>query len=359
MAGSKFVILILMEISKMNNRLRSRRRRVVLPLLMAFGLLAGGLALAIKSIGAAGLELQISPPLLEVMIKPGHSLTQSFIVANATQRPVYLRARMVRFVPVGKQGQARPRLEPVYFGPWRDRGVEFSLVNADRRLGEVFLLAPGAKQQLVLRIQAALSAADRDGYYTLLVEQAPQGRFLPGNGSQARLMIGSNILLTVSRSGRPLKKLAISRFRARPWLVDWGQVLRLRLIVANQGKSFSKAIGKIEVSAWGGLWRRQLQLRPDNILVHSQRELNCWQQHSTAAAKLAGKTVPCQIKPWLPGYYQAKVQLAADGGGATASAKLHFLVFPWRELLGLIALAAIGYGVSKQQTTDNRPRTTN
>lgn len=323
----------------MNRRVRKGSCRAILPLggaFLALWLLVQG---ALLAQAAGGLELAISPPLLAVMIKPGHSLTQSFIVANRSQRPVYLEARLVPFQPQGlaggiKLGQQLPA-----------NGLNFSLVNANRRLGEPFLLAPGQKQQLVLRLRADPQAQEGDSYYTLLVEQTRRGQFLPANMSQARIAVGANILVTVSRSGRNQARLEIAKLEVSRYFNDWGQPVWLRAVIANRGLNYAPLQGEWQVSGWGGLWRRRLALRPDNVLAQSQRQAVCWQQNSDNAAKLAGQTIPCQVKPWLPGYYQAELRL---GGGASQSARLHFWLIPWRELLILALLAGIGYGIKKR-----------
>jgi len=295
---------------------------------------------------ASSLALSVSPPLLEVILAPGKSITKAYEVVNDSDSDIYLRTRVVPFEPAGSEGGVtlklgnEPTVEPIF----EKNGLQISLSNANLKLGETFLLKAGERRQLVLKVRAVAGSADKDYYLTLLAEQSSQGEFAGTSGSQPRLLtpgtggqasgkIGSNLLITISGSGQPKQVGTIAEFSAQPRVADIFDKVSLNLIIANVDKNFFKPIGKIEIFQGKEKKLAELALRPDNVLSGSSRRIGCWLDESE---------IPCQFKAFWPGRYRALVTFSPDLAPAeTQAGEVYFWLLPIKLMAGLLLAGVI------------------
>ncbi len=94
---------------------------------------------------AQGISLGIWPPLLEVMIQPGKSITQVYKLSNQGETDLLMTSKIASFAPADEQGSIR-------LLPWANSGILISFQNANLALGEKFLLPAGQTQEIVLKI---------------------------------------------------------------------------------------------------------------------------------------------------------------------------------------------------------------
>ena len=316
-------------------------RKVILAL---FVFLFVGSAVVAQQVG-----LSISPPLLEVTIKPGRSILIAYNVGNFGD-PAVLRARVVSFSPKDQFGNIdiREELE----GP-----VRFSLDNADIQMEQPFLLRSKESQQILLRIRVPEGAPEGDYYYTLLAETDPQP-FQEGNtASRAQARIGSNILITVSESGRVDIKGKISifdtlaRFKFKFFgkdyrMFDSGDKVPVVLVVENSGKNVIKPDGEIVMKGpFGG--KATYEILPQNILAMSQRQVS-----ATPSAEIncdpedIGKRVPfyCQrpaslvLSGFFLGNYRLSTSINFGEGSQNVFDQTSFLSLPLKFGLGVITI---------------------
>lgn len=300
-----------------------------------------GLIGLIGPVRAQEVSLGIAPPLLEVMIQPGKSITQAYEVINQSQTDLYLRARIIPFEPADRQGG----IKLIPQDQWSGTSQLFSLTNANLTLGQTFKLSANSRKQLVLKVAPPKDWPEGDYYYTLLIEQSPEGQFLSPLGSQTLVKVGSNILLTVSQSGQPIKEAVISQFSVRPKIIDLFDEVKFTLLIQNLGQAYFKPQGKIEIYSQPGKKKvAELELRPDNILVNSTREIIC-------------QNGPCLFHSWRPGYYQAVVSLVPDGTGSEARAQVSFWLLPLKLTLGLITVLLILLGLKRKIPLDKELKT--
>jgi len=259
---------------------------------------------------AQDFSLSISPPLLEIMLQPDKSITQAYEVKNEGNQLLYLTAFISPFLPDPQTGkvlyeQNQPSILPQ---------PQFSLNNANLNLGETFILQPNESQQLVLKIKASKNVAEKDYYATLFIAQSVTGRqLLNQTAAQFSGQIGSHLLITVSQAGEFDFIGRIAQFKPLPKIADLGEKINFNLIVANEGQTLFKTNGKIEIFDWLGKKKKEILLRPDNILVDSQRKITCLDE-------------PCYFSSLLPGRYQTMVTIfnpfqsfSSDGGPDTQS----------------------------------------
>jgi len=269
-------------------------------------------------------QLTLSPAQREYILKPGASFTQAYQVTNNSNSTLILNTILEPWAPMGTDGSLR-------FDPYlQNPDLQFSLTNADLRLGQSFKLSPGQSQQLVLKIKALPQATTTDAYYTFFVYQ-DQNSFLNSqiSGSSSTAKIGSNLLLTISNSDQISAKASFSELQALPTFKDalWGKIT-LTGQINNLSSHFFQTGGKITLSK-SGLTQKELLIYPQNVLANHSRDLLC-QDISTPPAP-TNCTIPA---PLWPGFYTATLTL--DSPATTTP--LSFFVFPYWLFLALILI---------------------
>ena len=240
--------------------------------LLIFFILAAYYLLLTTSIFAQSLSLSISPPLLEIVIKPGKSTLIAYSIQNFGD-PVVLTPRVVSFEPSDDLGNIK--LKEEIEGP-----VRFNLDNSEIKLGKPFFLKPKTKEQLLLRIRVPENAPEGDFYYSLILTTNPNLQQNQNTAAAAQATIAANILITITETGKIDIKPKIVYFDIIPRLklfkklkiVDSFDKIPVVLKVENTGKNYVKAAGKIELQGIFGA-KASWKLIPKNILSSSQRLL--------------------------------------------------------------------------------------
>lgn len=308
-------------------------------ILLTSVLFCGIAAIETTAIRAQTFSLSIYPPLLEVMMMPGKSITQAYKLTNTGETTV-INTQIVTFEPADELGN----IKLVNSNQWSVTNENspitnwFSFDNANIALGKPFTLASGKSQQIILRIKVPENTREDDYYFTLLFSSKP-GERIGQSATQEVGVIGGNILLTVSRDGKPLKKGEIIEFRLRrkgyslTGLIDSLDKPEFILRVRNTGKAYFKTFGKIEI---GGLLgqKGELPILPENILVNSTRRLS-----GSCPGETEEEKIPCPLifaPKFLIGPYRAKVIMNLDEGGPEISATTSFLALPIKAIIGLL-----------------------
>jgi len=294
------------------------------------------LTLDLSKAHAQTFSLSVYPPLLEVMIMPGKSITQAYQITNLGDKTA-VNSQVVAFEPADELGNISLRgLTSYEVRPPQTPQSWFNFENADIALGQPFTLNPGQPQQIVLKIKIPEDAREDDYYSTLLFSTKPQG-VIPGSGAQQAGIIGANILITVSRDGKPVKKGEIEEFTLLNCyivklfnfcLIDSFDQPKFLLRIKNTGRTFWKPFGKIKTE---GLLRQnwEREILPDNVLADSIRQI----QIATESASPAFLIGPFRAK--------AEFSLEEDGPSQTRSANTFFLALPIKALTGLLTAVVI------------------
>lgn len=329
-----------MNKNKLNNNLKKGFLKIsVLALSFLCSFLITGFC-HLNKVRAQSLELGLYPPLLEVMIKPGKSITQVYKIINNSDIDLILKSKIVSFQAADDLGgiQLLENQTPSLSLEW------FSFQNADLNLNDQFILKAGGDQQIVLKIKIPEDAPEDDYYLTLLFENQLEP-MLGLSASQAQIKIGANILLTVSNNGEPLKKAEIEAFSLDNALFKIGSYSfidsfsqpRFILKVKNIGKTLFKPMGTITVSGWTKQ-KYLLDLLPENIITQSNRQLHCF-------STINNQPVNCTLTPnWqtklLIGNYQAQVNFGLDKISDDFQGNLQFIALPF-SLLGVTLFLVI------------------
>jgi len=317
---------------------------------------------------AQGLSLSIWPPLLEVTIQPGKSITQVYKLRNTGETDLVLTSKILPFKPEGEEGDITfPKVTPGVES-YLNTGIKgwFSFQNANLALGEKFLLPASREQEVVLKIKVPQGVPEDDYYFTLLFETIP-GVFLPsGSGGQVEAKIGSNILLTVSQSGKPKKQAEIEEFAIRNSqfairnyiIIDSFTQPKFTVRLKNTGNAFFKPFGSITTTGWFNQ-RWVLNLLPENVLVNSIRRIQCQKSVPPANKESTPDRESFQILPsscqleakFFLGKYISHLEFGLDEAGGKYQSQIVFWALPLRLGAGiLIALILLLFIASKFPT---------
>jgi len=330
---------------------------------------------------AQSLSLSIWPPLLEVTIQPGKSITQVYKLQNTDETDLALTSKIVPFRPLGEKGDItftsegiNPPISGLREPPQAqentletDERNWFSFQNADLSLGQKFILPAGQEQEVVLKIKTPQEAVEDDYYFTLLFETIP-GIFLPSeSGGQIEAKIGSNILLTVSQTGKPKKQAEIEEFTIRNpqfvirnfLIIDSFTQPKFTVRLKNTGNAFFKPSGSITTSGWFNQ-RWALNLLPENVLVNSIRRIRCQKsmplanKESTPGKEGSQQILasPCQLEAkFLLGKYTSKLEFGTDEINGKYQNQIVFWALPLKLGAGiLIALILLLFIAAKLPT---------
>lgn len=211
------------------------------------------------------ISLSITPPLLEVLVKPGKEVRQVYSITN-NGGDTTLIAKMLYFEPSDESGNVDITNDEA--PDW----VRYSK--------EPFKIKNGDKVDFSVLITPDTDIPETDHFLTLLFETAAPTDVLSQNSSFYQTQIGSNILITVSKDGNPKKSAQIVEFSA-PIFVDsiLGQINYV-VTLKNNGNSFWKPIGKIMADS------ETIKLAPQNILSGSNRNILCLQDENLINCRL-------------------------------------------------------------------------
>jgi len=280
---------------------------------------------------AQSLGLGIYPPLLEVTIMPGKSITQVYKLTNSGEIDLMMTSAMYAFEPSDETGGVKlisdtQSLQPIFF----------DFLNANLKLGQTFPLPAGETQEVVLIIKVPETATEKDYYATLLFQTNPMASLGGLSTSQTQTKIGGNLLLTVSRTGEPFKKAIIEEFRlsncSQFCFIDSFTPPQFLLKIKNAGHSYFKPFGKITLKGWLKQ-EESLDLLPQNILSDSTREIQC---------QIDDQVAPCQTKSkFLIGPIRAKVEFGLDDLSSQYHQEFRFIALPIKLTMALFALTII------------------
>src|SRR3989344_4110080 len=155
---------------------------------------------------AQSLSLSITPPLLEVMIKPGKTVTSDFRLTNHSDATIVTMA----VVPYDNQGPS----DSADFQPeeW------ITLLNTDVSFLQPFLLKEGEEKQLTVKFSPPPDIEEKD-YYRAVTFSTSSRSFEQSSQTDISQTITAIMLITVT-SGEGLNKQSkITMFKV-PKLID-------------------------------------------------------------------------------------------------------------------------------------------
>lgn len=301
---------------------------------------------------AQQLSLSLTPPVLNVTIKPGKSILIAYTVTNVGD-PVILRSIVLPFEPKGTSGGMR--ILPEFEGP-----VRFELDNSNIKLNTPFFLKTRDRQQLLLRIRIPEGAPEGDYYYSLLVQSEAPPTQEGIVASRASGAIGSPILITVTESGKIDVKANIALFDIVPRfkfnlfgktvrLVETTDRIPVHLILHNQGINKIQPYGTINLEGNFGE-RATYDILPQNVLSQSERLLTATPQ---GELKPNDTPVTLMLKGFFIGKYDVDTRFNFGEGTPFLESHVSFIALPIKFIIGLIVALCIGFFIVRRLKQPN------
>ncbi len=308
-----------------------------------------------KTVNAQQVSLSISPPLLELFIKPGKSIMVAYKLDNLGD-PAFINLKVLPFE--AKDNLGNIRIKPEFEGP-----VRFSLDNSDLQLEQPFFLKTKGSQQILLRIRIPENITDGDFYYSLLAETAPPTASEGIGSARAKATIGSNILVTISNSGNIDIKPRVVLFSIRGGstfgqdikIFDSADKVPLVFIVENKGKNMIKPEGQITLKGNFGETAKY-DIISKNILAESQRlleatpsaQIDCDDNRRTEQKCLFPTSL--LLSGFFIGKYNLSTQISFGENSPTIFSSTSFFAFPFKITAGiLIAILIIIFVIKKNK----------
>lgn len=286
-----------------------------------------------QEVYAQSYSLSVAPSLVEIMIKPGKSITQSFKVVNLGDETVV--TPLVLPLKVDKDTGS------IAFS-YKDKLSQsennwFSIVNEDIKISEPFFLKNNESKEIVLQVSLPEKESTGDRYVMLALNaKSPSQDALSSASIEA--IIGANILITVTDTGKLIKTGKISQYEF-PIIMDSFDTLEGDIKLENTGATFFKPQGKITIN--GPLLKQELPILEQNILKSSKRIIRTNQDLVQQKNDPSAKSI--SLKGIFFGPYTVNTSVKLDGTNYTIEKKTQILAIPWKGMLGISVIICSVY----------------
>jgi len=276
-------------------------------------------------VSAQTLSLSVWPPIIDVLLQPGKSISQTYQLKNLGNDTI-ITTSIVPFQPADEFGhiQLLPQQAPPQY---------FSIPAP-------FPLKASQTKNVVLKITIPETAQSTDHYLALLFH-ADTKSLIKNSGSTITGSIASNILLTISQPNTINHTASIKQFTTAKFLDSFSPIpFTFRL--QNTSDNHFKAIGQINIFNSFKKKIATIPFREDNILADSIRQL------TTTSSSLDWNSL------FPLGKYTATADITPQNSTNSVSQTISFFVFPYKLLIFLSILFTI-YLIIKKRKEPNLP----
>lgn len=315
----------------------------------------------VPRIYAQQLSLSISPPLVEMVIKPGKSLLIAYTLTNYGD-PLIMKSYILPFEPRDELGNIR--LKDRFEGP-----IRFNLDNSEIALNQSYVLKSGGSQQLLLFVRVPEGAPEGDYYYTFLSESQPPPTIEGVALSRSKASIGANLLITVTNSGHTEYKTAVTGFDVLPRykfslfgktlnLIDSNDIVPVKLLITNYGRNVVKPQGTIELNS---TFREKssYDILPQNVLSNGQRLLSATPSASIdcdtdkhSSDVVCSQPFTLLLKSFFIGRYSLNAIINFGDDTPTIYGSATFLALPLKFILAFIIILIVVIAIIKMMKKD-------
>ncbi|KKQ31471.1 MAG: hypothetical protein US85_C0015G0024 [Candidatus Shapirobacteria bacterium GW2011_GWF1_38_23] len=281
-------------------------------------------------------SLTLKPAQIEIILLPNSLYVQAYEITNNSSETLLLSCSVSSWIPADNLGT-------VTYPNTSESPLNFSLSNSDLKLSQEFLLNPGQKKQLVLKITNPTST-DTDHYSTFFITQKPLNSVLGEHQNLAK--IGSHILVSTTNQSVFSSNLQVHQFTLKPIIKDIFTPIKINGEIINKGEHYSQINGQITVYKGGQLYWQQ-NLFPYTVTAQNSRLLQCLNSQNEAST--------CQLKvPLWPGTYQGVINLV--GNSSKYEYSFQFFVFPYSIIISIMFLFSLLFFLlrNKQSVSSNK-----
>lgn len=269
---------------------------------------------------AQTLSLSIYPPLLEVMAQPGRTVTQVYKLTNNSDQELQITPRIFPFKPQGENGEIKIKFLQTQEPTQKDLVFSF---ESGEKFNQAFRVAVGQTKELTLRIRVPRTLPENDFYYTLLFSTALSDDQHGQSTTSSVTQIGSNILITVSKFGKPTLLARILEF-STPKIIDSFSPVTFNIRLENWGKTLWKPFGKIKIT---GILKQkgEITLLEQNVMANSSRRL-----------------LIDPFKPHFPlGPFKAFLEFTLNETGPKLSSEIVFWYLPYKLFAAILSIIIV------------------
>lgn len=288
----------------------------ILIIFYGFVMFTGLIILKITPVAAQSLSLSISPPLLEVLIRPGKTITQVYKIHNNGDSTV-VTLRILEYYSDGLKYNSD-------FVPenW------ISLQNLDIAFNKPFLLGANEERQIILKVNPPQEIAEKDYYRVLLFSTTPNPSI---DNSETRLSqnLGSILLVNVTNSGIKTKAGQITSFKL-PLIIDSFTALSTDITLQNSGKTYFRPLGEVKLT--GPFAKGSFKINPNVYLAGENKLLITEANNLNHTLNLSG---------FYLGKYQVSVDLTLDDSKVKISQTRTTYALPWKLSLIIITFFTV------------------
>lgn len=276
----------------------------------------------------SSLALSVSPPIFEIVIKPGESMTQKFSITNSSS-PIDLTAKLTDY------DEQSPSLDKT-----TDDWVHIDSLDSS------FTLPTNSEKELTLTISPPENINEGEYNKVLLISSVPQ-TIVEGTGSHIVGHIGAVILITVSKTGAVSHLAKILEFNL-PFIQDSFSPLSASILLQNTGTGRIRPSGQILVN--GSLGKATYSIIPETLFSGNKKILT-----TDASNQEKGR-----IKSlYIPGFYIGKYDVSVTINLGNTRSKLiqtrSIFALPWKALLvtSIVTLGLLIYVKKHKKPTSS------
>ncbi|OGG03725.1 hypothetical protein A2W14_05030 [Candidatus Gottesmanbacteria bacterium RBG_16_37_8] len=313
---------------------------------------------------AQSISLSLSPPVTEVMIKPGVSVSQTYLLTNNGDDTIltfqilaldgngividdkekivpWLEIVSAQLISPSSLNQENPTKTPVSaakgpsnslpspiqtdlaqkFQPPPPAPITEEIKNLP--LDKPFLFKKSGQLKMLVKISPPIGTPQQDYYQSLAFSTAPISANI--SRSAIKQSLNSLILISVTDSGLP-KQAKITIFNL-PRIVDSFDGINIDLAVKNTGQTFFHINGQLLLK--GLIGQAKFPIIPRIHLTGQEKEILI---DSPNTKKISG---------FFLGKYTLKADFILDEGSLKVDGEKVFYALPWKMLSVLIAAAML------------------
>ena len=259
---------------------------------------------------AQSLSLSLTPPITQIMIKPGKTISQNYTLINNGDESI-IRIGLKTLDKNGQPSQAQKNDIT-----WLNI---VSPVSTDNPL----LLKKGEKLEIIISISPPVDTEQQDYYHAISIATVA----LPGNQSRSDVSaeLLSPILLAVTESGRA-KKAEMTEF-ALPKLIDSFDGIKTDLTVKNTGQTYFYLNGQLLLK--GNYLQAKFPVIPRIYLINQQKKIQLSESDKN------------KLKGFFIGKYTLTADFVFDEGNIKLTENKVFYALPWKLLLAMVLITLI------------------
>lgn len=287
---------------------------------------------------AGGLDLAISPPLIQITTDSPAVIKTPFTIENLSNDPIKMHIYLQPFkASVAQNGSIEFLKKGEAFGDDPDIFDKIRILDKDKEIDSLEI-APKQDKTLVLQVNLPAHQPASDYYFAIIFLRPPDQQIEKSSSSQSTGGIGINVLLTVS--GKITAKGSIEEFSS-PLVMERGPV-PFTVKVKNTGSHVMAPTGSILITNMFGQTVGKVDLQPVNILAHSIRAIPDKGQNEDVENNQQQQTAlvanPHAVWPesFLLGPYSATIRVKLSDDGPILKQTTYFLGLPIQAVLAVI-----------------------